>query len=359
MPISPYDGEAVIADEVRRVYSEAELRTIEKLAKYISKNERVEGYTKEWAQLKLLDLRNLKGEINDDVIAYLKNFDDEVVAAVEEAYKKGQRGAEVGLKKAGALDVSGQFSLTDERAVKALAEELVGKLDDTHARILRSADDVYRSVIGEVTGNLTAGVDTRQQAAQRAMNKFANRGITGFIDKSGRSWNLSSYAEMATRTTSGRAAIRGHMNRAKDNNHDLVIVSEHGEECVDCRPWERSILSISGNSDKYPSVDEAIIGGLFHANCRHTLNIYTENLTEDVGNKKKYNDEQGNELRRKQRYNERGIRKWKRREAAALDDKAEQKAKSKVSEWQKKQRDFLDEHDRRRKYEREQINAVR
>jgi hypothetical protein len=359
MPISPYDGESIIADEVRRIYSEAELRTIEKLAKYIKKNENAEDYSRTWISYKLNEIRNLKGEINEDVIAYLRNYDEKVTEAIEKAYKKGQRGAEVGLNKVGALEVKGTFSATDERAVNALATELVGKLDNTHLRILRSTEDVYRSVIGEVSANITAGVDTRRQAAQRALNKFANRGITGFVDDAGRSWNLSSYAEMATRSTSGRAAINGLTNRAKDNNRDLVIVSEHGEECVLCRPWERQVLSISGNNNDYPSLSEAQLGGLFHANCRHTLNIYIPDLTRNVGNKQSYHDEAGNNLRQQQRYNERMIRKWKRREAAALDDKELNKAKSKVSEWQKKQRDFVNENDRRRKYAREQIDQAR
>ena len=357
--ITPNTGERLIADEARRIYAEAELRTIEKLVKYINQGTDAEEYSQMWAQQKLSDLRKLKGEINEDVIAYLKNFDDEVMEAVDEAYKLGQKSAEADLRKVGQLEVSGQFTATNQRTVEALASDLVNKLDSTHLRILRQSEDVYREVIGEATQNLAAGVETRQEAAQSALNKFANRGVTGFTDSAGRSWSLPSYAEMATRTASGRAAIDGHLDRAKENGKDLVIVSEHGEECVLCRPWERQILSISGNSNEYPSMSEARAAGLFHANCRHSVSVYIPELTEDVGNKKKYQDPDGSEVRQTQRYNERQIRKWKKRKVAALTDKEEQKAQRYISKWQKKQRDFLDNTDRRRKYEREQINAVR
>lgn len=37
MPISPYDGEQLIAEEIRRIYANAELRTIEAIAKRLKK----------------------------------------------------------------------------------------------------------------------------------------------------------------------------------------------------------------------------------------------------------------------------------------------------------------------------------
>ena len=103
--ITPNTGERLIADEARRIYAEAELRTIEKLVKYIKKDTDGEAYGQLWAQRKLADIRNLRGEINEDVIAYLQNFDDDVMDAIEEAYKLGQKSAEVDLKKAGELSL--------------------------------------------------------------------------------------------------------------------------------------------------------------------------------------------------------------------------------------------------------------
>ena len=119
--ITPNTGERLIADEARRIYAEAELRTIEKLVKYIKKDTDGEAYGQLWAQRKLADIRNLRGEINEDVIAYLQNFDDDVMDAIEEAYKLGQKSAEVDLKKAGELKFSGGLTATNQRTVEALA----------------------------------------------------------------------------------------------------------------------------------------------------------------------------------------------------------------------------------------------
>lgn len=357
MAISPYDGEAQIANEIRRIYSEAELRTIEAIANSLRRGN---PDAPRWAAAKMRDLQRVKGKINKDVIAYLKNANPKVEAAIEKAYKKGQLSAEADLRKADDLKVAGKFGASDQAAVRALASETVSKLNSTHLRILRSADDVYRRAVAEATSGVITGTRTRREAAQKVLNTFANKGVTGFIDKSGRSWNLPSYAEMATRTSSGRAAIDGHLNRAQDNDRDLVIVSDHAGECPLCRSWERRVLSISGESDKYPSMSDARSAGLFHPSCRHTVNVYTKGLTEDVGNKKADSSPDNYKARQKSRYNERGVRKWKRRKAGAITEQERVKAKSKVSEWQKKQREHIDKNKSlRRKYEREQIDQAR
>ncbi|MCX4975012.1 phage minor capsid protein [Streptomyces sp. NBC_00620] len=44
---------------------------------------------------------------------------------------------------------------------------------------------------------------------QRAMERFSDLGFRTFVDKSGRVWQMTSYAEMATRTSVGRAAVGG------------------------------------------------------------------------------------------------------------------------------------------------------
>ncbi len=356
MAISPYDGEVIIADEIRRTYAEAELRTIEAIAKRLRRGE---SDAQQWAQAKLVELRKVKGDVDKEVIEYLKNSNPKVVDAIEKAYKKGQKSGIADMNKINKTDTTQDFGVINQQAVRSLATETVTKLNSTHLRILRQTDDVYREAVAEGVRASVAGADTYTEAAQRILNQFANKGITGFQDSAGRAWNLSSYAEMAVRSASGRAAIQGHVDKLEQNNEDLVVVSDHGEECDLCRPWERRVLSISGNSKKYPSLSEARSAGLFHPNCSHTLSLYTPGLTEDVGKQKAKADPDGAEKRRKQRYQERQIRKWKRRKVAALDKNEERKAQNYISKWQKKQRDFINKTGRQRRYAREQINKAR
>jgi len=222
--------------------------------------------------------------------------------------------------------------------------------------MIRQADDVYRQAVSRGVNTVLTGSGTRVEGAQRVLNEFANRGVSGFVDKSGRSWNLKTYAEMATRTTAARARIDGSLNRFQQNGEDLVVVSAHAESCPICDPWEGRILSISGRSEEYPSVSEAEADGLFHANCTHNATLWVEGLTtkpEPVDSTDNY------EERQQQRYNERQIRKWKRREVAAMTDDEAKKAKNYIRKWQGKQRELLEGTDRYRKYERESITQAR
>ena len=62
--------------------------------------------------------------------------------------------------------------------------------------------------------------------------------------------------------------------------------------------------------------------------------------------------------RQQQRYLERGVREWKRREAASLDDLAAGKARAHVREWQGRLREHVAANDLKRLYYREQIGKA-
>jgi hypothetical protein len=176
------------------------------------------------------------------------------------------------------------------------------------------------------------------------------------MDTAGRRWDITSYAEMAVRSATGQAAVQGHINRLTDNGYDLVIVSDSPEECELCRPWEGQVLSVSGQTPGYPTVADATAAGLFHPCCTHTLGAYIPGLTRPMQGTE---NPQGYEERQQQRYNERMIRRWKRREAVAITDKDKALSTAKVREWQARQREFIEATGRKRLYYREQIKRAR
>jgi hypothetical protein len=121
------------------------------------------------------------------------------------------------------------------------------------------------------------------------LDDLSSRGVTGFIDKSGREWELASYVEMATRTASSRLHLQLQLAAMGPAGMDLVIVDNPGRHaaCPKCRPWEGAVLSLSGEStgestitDAYGvrrteriagTVAKAVAEGLLHPNCRHSL----------------------------------------------------------------------------------------
>jgi hypothetical protein len=101
-------------------------------------------------------------------------------------------------------------------------------------------------------------------------------GLTGLVDRSGRSWTFDRYAEMVARTKAVEARNQGLANKMLQNGYDLVEVSDHGSDHPECAAWEGKILSISGETKGYPTLDEAESAGLFHPQCQHSINVITD-----------------------------------------------------------------------------------
>lgn len=347
MAINPRYAER-LARDLLELYTEAETRMLEIVANELADD----IYAPEWAAIKQAEISKVKSKLEKLVQNLDKKMPETATETVKKAYTTGQKGIEADLKKI-KPDIKTGFGMIDERKVMVLTRQLAGTLGETHLRITRQSLDEYRSIIGKVSQMVELGVETRQQATQRALNEFADKGITGFIDKAGRSWSLRSYAEMATRSTTGQAAIEGAIQRLRDNDYDLVIVSFHADSCPLCEPWEGQVLSISGKSDEYPALDTAIAEGLFHPNCGHSLGAYIPGLTE-----KPTKEQVGKgdfEEAQEQRKLERDIRRWKQRQAVAITDEEKKKAASKVREKQAKLREFLDDTGRKRQRGRESV----
>lgn len=242
-------------------------------------------------------------------------------------------------------------------AVHTLAFALRSTLLGTHLRILRWSLDSYREVVAKAaaTGPGLIGTRTRRQVAQKAWSELLRQGITGFVDKAGRRWQLASYVEMATRTTIAHAVVQAHSDQLDALGVDLRIVSNAPQECVKCRPWEGKILT--AHNQRYilmrtrsvvsdepmvvriaGSVDQAIAAGLLHPNCRHTINAYLPGATKVPTNTA---DPEGDAARQKLRFLERQVRSAKMDAAAALSPAAAKAANATVRVLQGKIRDHL------------------
>ncbi|MFI7014393.1 phage minor capsid protein [Streptomyces sp. NPDC050164] len=386
MPVSPAMAEDLAA-EVARLYEDAEAALLERLAKALE----ADIQSPHWAELKLAALGNLRTAVEDVANALQQDTDGAVRRALTEAYNRGRQAAVAEL---GALDIGRELvareTLPNAPAVDRLAASMAADTRPVYARITRAVVDVYRRIVSGPAGNVLLGTMTRRQASQRALNQFAQRGITGFVDRSGRSWDMASYAEMAVRSVTARAAVEGHVDVLAEMGVGLVMVSDAPLECERCEKWEGEILALNGppgphtvlaehaappeqprrgllrrRSETPPvvvhvagSLIEARAAGLFHPNCRHSLAAYLPG----VSTRPPHHATPGTtyEDTQRQRAIERHIRRWKREQAVAMDDAARRRAGAYVRKWQKAAREHVAAHpDLRRKPAREQIGAAR
>ncbi|WP_236586755.1 phage minor capsid protein [Streptomyces sp. FR-008] len=370
MPIHPGMVEDLAAT-TRDMYASAEERLLGIIARQLAAGLDAPG----WVEAKLAAVQQIRRAAQGVVDELGKATQLEVFDAVAEAYNVGHRSAVAEL---GALSDDAR-ALVDDRvpnaqAVDRLAQEAVDVVTATHRSILRAVVDGFRAVVASVAATPLLGLGTRRQATQDAMRAFADRGIQAFVDRAGRRWSLPVYAEMAVRTATARAATEAHMRTLGEAGVDLVVVSDAPRECPLCAPWEGKVLTIGGppgprtvevehaveDGRMVPvrvagSLDQARAQGLQHPNCRHSVSAYTPGLTRV---EQAHSDPEGYAAGQRQREIERTIRKWKRREAAAVTPEGKRAARAKVRQWQTAMRDHLAAHpDLRRLRHREQVGA--
>ncbi|MEU4947718.1 phage minor capsid protein [Streptomyces lavendulae] len=367
MPVSPALAEDLAA-AVTMLYEDAELALIG-----ILRDALAEGIdSPRWAELKLRALGDLREAVETVTTALQNDANGAVAEALATAYGRSRQAAVAEL---GALDIGRELHarrvLPGAPAVDRLAASYASDTRPLYQRITRAVLDTFRGVTARAAGTqLLTGI-ARRDASQRALDEFARRGVSGFVDRSGRSWELAAYAEMAVRSVTARAAIDGHIDAMAEVGQGLVIVSDAPLECPLCAPWEGEVLALAGPSGPRTvrvehavqpsglraafrppttvavhlagSLPEARAAGLFHPNCRHSLSLYLPGVTTRPPHHATpgttYADTQ------RQRAIERHIRRWKRAEAAAMDDAARAKARAKVRAWQAAARAHVAAHE--------------
>ncbi|MER6515086.1 phage minor capsid protein [Nonomuraea sp. NPDC001636] len=382
MPVSPAMAED-LAGAIAKLYADAELALLEKLRTAL-----MDGIDSPlWAEIKLRSIGDLRAAVEDVTTALQTDANGAVGQALAEAYGRGRQAAVAEL---GALDIGRELQARDvlpgAPAVDRLAASYAQDTRPLYVRITRAVLDVYRSITARASTSVLLGGLTRRQATQHALDRFAQRGVTGFVDSAGRSWELAAYAEMAVRSVTARAAIEGHIDALGELGVGLVIVSDAPLECELCAPWEGEVLTLGPESGPRTvrveaaiqstglraafrppetvavhvagSLVEARASGLFHPNCRHSLSAYLPGVTTRPPHHATpgttYADTQ------RQREIERTIRAWKRRQVAATNDVDRRRAGAYVRKWQAKARAHVDAHpDLRRKPAREQVGQAR
>jgi len=174
------------------------------------------------------------------------------------------------------VSTSAAFGAIHQQAAQVLAENAYQRFEDVAQIIGRQVNDIYRELALENVRGTVVGYDTWKQTARRFREQLAERGVTGFKDRSGRMWRMTTYTEMVARTTIQEAHTQGTLNRLSEQGHDLIIVSRHRSPCELCGVWEGKVLSITGKTKGYPTFEQAKAAGLMHCNCRHAVSLYID-----------------------------------------------------------------------------------
>ena len=255
------------AERLIRLYDAAEKEILAEINRLLLKDPASESYSLAWQKTLLQRVQQIRSDL-------LKGSRTWCIEAIPDSYMKGMDWADKDPLMGGKA-IPG-FGSIHQQAAQVLAENTYNRLQDVGQVVGRKVDDLARAISLEASKGSVIGYKTTRQAAKRIKADLADKGITGFVDKSGRSWNMSRYTAVLAQETTNGAFRQGTINRFQEHGHDLVRISRHSGSCRRCIPWQGRTLSLSGSDPDYPSLAEAQGAGLLHVGCLHVLSLAPE-----------------------------------------------------------------------------------
>ena len=354
-----------------RIFEGIEQRLVQSLKRNLSRHKDEEQkYEKNWSAWQAEKLRSLERfrKENANIMAeYTEQIDSDTRQIMQEEFEQGVNGADVPPAELvpdlpAEIRPEPQFFGVDTTKVNKLIEDISYLEKNAETAALRMTDDVYRQTVNRVQLAMSTGSMTLQQAIDIAVKDFLDQGINCIVYRDGRRVNIADYVRMALRTTATRAALQGKSAKYKALGYDTVQVSSYGMCSKTCEPWQGRIYIedtfsmwdgevreqggiLWGKSNYcgkwFPLLSSAIEKGLFHPNCRHSINLWRDGdpLPESVDNS---DSERRYKLEQQQRALEREIRKAKRKVEGFTDPANIKKAKAELRQAQKNLKDFID-----------------
>lgn len=258
MPIN-VDRYEDLAGEVLKVYEEAERTMMRRVANRLNRGVTQPG----WTEKKYGEMRDVSRQMTAYVDHLSKTRWEMQKQFLEQAYADA-RAAMISDAQTFANLSEIQGLTPNTLKVINILSELDSSMDAADRMILRKVNDAYAGIVGRASALVATGSITYREAVQRELNDFANRGITSFVDRAGRSWDMETYAEMATLTAIERATREGYIDAMNEFGYDLAEISDHYGACPICEAWQGVIISVNGTTPGYPTLADAESAGVFH-----------------------------------------------------------------------------------------------
>lgn len=248
------------------------------------------------------------------------------------------------------------------------------KLIQTKA--LEGSKKAYMDVLNQAYLEVGGGYYDYNTSIKNACKKMAEQGITcaTYKRKDGKIVNMSieSVVRRDTLTAINSMANKANDQYAQELQAKHVYVSEHlgarnvGTGWKNHESWQGQVYLINGSNEQYKNFKDTTgygkVDGLGGVNCKHKHWAFFPGFS--IEPKKLVNDEENSriyELSQEQRYYERMIRKWKKKQSVYEgfgDNEGALKCKNKVKEWQNKLQEFIDKNpEMKRDYARERVYA--
>ncbi|MCK5020254.1 MAG: hypothetical protein KAS32_24660 [Candidatus Peribacteraceae bacterium] len=228
-------------------------------------------------------------------------------------------------------DIIAEFSPNNPERLAAVNKAIGGMLQND-VRVLRAAlADVQR--LGAATG-----MSTDQMRKELTTRVLRVRPGFQFVDSAGRTWQTDTYFKMLAKTTTNNTANQTYVDVATEAGHDLVTF-EGGASTVgdSCDQWVGRIVSISGNSRKFPAMSEATGSShMLGPNCNHYVAVVLDQVEGELERAMEEEEEIRGEINQLDRFRKQavsaGVPKGKAHEVIERAAKAQGVSPFKVSQ---------------------------
>lgn len=303
------------------------------------------------------------GMVREEILARLKSLtkrtEDELLSLMKEAGITALKSDDEVYRRAG-LEPSPISASEDlQRVLQAGFEQTNGEFVNLTKTTARTATMQFERALDRAYMQITLGGMDYNTSIRSAINQLSADGVGAIKYPSGKVDSIEVAVRRAVVTGVNQTALRLQDTRADEMGCDLVEVSAHAGARPEHAVWQGGIYSRSGKSKKYPdfvkTTGYGTGAGLGGWNCSHGFRPWFEGMSR-TWSKEQLADYQAKdyeyngvkmteyEALQEQRKIERGIRRWKREknamEAAGLDSG---EASAKVREWNRKQKDFLEQ----------------
>lgn len=346
--------------DVRRLVEDMENELLFNYRKqFIAKtDQRIEDV--DWDAWKDGQMRKMNGfrKSNRSIInKYSKEINKEMVKDFEKSYRFGinlvGRQVRDANKQGARLRGKGSVpSFTKNKRILSEFEKTQKSLNQSYSTTMKSLENEYRKTINTAQ-NASPIAKSMFQAIDAANKDLMKFGITGKVSKNNRRINVANHIEMTTVETSQEMLFVGEATKSEDVGIYTVYITKHHSACPECTPWQGKVLIddvyMPGKPDgKHELLSTAIKAGLFHVNCRcnrvtyiEGVDVMPESEKENLKGVSKRDQHALYKAEQEMRYNERMIREAKRAEGMALSLPEAEKARLKVREYQRRNRELV------------------
>ena len=230
---------------------------------------------------------------------------------------------------------------------------------------------MYQDIINKTTAAFNSGLYTFEQALERTIQQWAQKGIKStFIDKGGHTWSMERYVRTVLKSTLGNTYDSVRKERMSEYGINTVVVTSHMGARRACSKIQGHVVDLreivppdseyKSIYDPYWQAEYGTAGGTRGVNCQHMHIPFIPGV--NTNNQPTFNADENAEVRQlmdKQRYLERQIVKFKKNQKVSdyLDNDVTAKLwGKKVRLAQSKMRELVDSNEYlSRNYAREKV----